>query len=180
MGRVRADRRDSQPTIVFNATPLIYLAKVGLAKKLKVLPFRMVTTAAVYREVVEEGIRRRANEAEELLGLFEAKTIQVSAVRIRYPMKKVKEARIHGGEATVIALAQKLGCAAVIDDRRARVVARNMGVGTVATPHLILQLLRQGTLTRKEAVEAIDGMIREGWRCSPIHYSQIMKMIEQV
>jgi len=50
--------RNLSETLVFNATPLIYLTKVGFSKIFEELKDEKLTSPGVRREVVDEGKRK--------------------------------------------------------------------------------------------------------------------------
>ncbi len=184
MGRIRSQRDTAvKPTLILNATPLIYLAKVGLAEKLRFVTYQLVTTEAVYKEVVEEGIRKGAGEAQGLRDLFKAGVIKIEKANARKDynnvLQELKGSGIHLGEESVIALALELQSIVVMDDQRARQVAKILGVKVTGTPHLILHMVSQKLLTRRDAKKAIDVMVEKGWRCGPSHYSRILKLVDK-
>ncbi|MEM3356456.1 MAG: hypothetical protein QW166_01370 [Candidatus Bathyarchaeia archaeon] len=63
--------------LVFNSTPLIYLAKVGLSKVLEDLPDEKVTSPGAKREVVDEGKRKGVPDAVILEKLFNNQVFRV-------------------------------------------------------------------------------------------------------
>ncbi|MBS7649446.1 MAG: hypothetical protein QW797_07890 [Thermoproteota archaeon] len=179
MGRIRTRRDIGKTALVFNSTPLIYLAKSGILKRLTDLPFRLVTTRAVYQEVVEKGVEKHAEEVNELRNAFESHVIEVVAHVNEDVMKKLEKSGIHYGEATVISLSIELDGIAVMDDRRGRHVAKTLGVRVSSTPHVIIQLVKRGALTRQEGRQVIDRIIKEGWYCSIRSYAEIINTIEK-
>ncbi|MCL4437260.1 MAG: hypothetical protein M1387_11200 [Thaumarchaeota archaeon] len=159
------------------------MAKVGLAERFRFVTFQLVTTEAVYREVVEEGIRKGISEAEGLEDLFKAGVIKIEKANERIDDNSVLQGLegtgIHLGKERVIALALELQSTVVMDDQRARQVAKILGVRVAGTPHLILHMVGPKLLTRSNAEKAIDTMIEKGWRCGPSHYSEILKLISK-
>ena len=63
--------------LVFNATPLIYLTKVGLSKVFESLKNEKLTSPEVKREVVDEGKRKGVPDAIVLEKIFENKVFKV-------------------------------------------------------------------------------------------------------
>ena len=170
-------RGSSQVLIILNATPLIYIAKVGLAKKITLLPYRICTTDAVYDEVVVKGSASGAHEVAELRELFAMGKLHRINPK-EHGIRNLEGSGIQHGEATIIALALERKAKAVIDDKRARHVARVLGADLIGTPHVIAYLVAHGIVSRQEAMSKVDEMINEGWRCSAKHYSQIREMLE--
>jgi predicted nucleic acid-binding protein len=179
MDGIQGRGTSAKPALVFNSTPLIYLAKAGLVGKLNRLPFKLLTTREVYSEVVVKGIEKRVVEAKELGNAFDSHTIEAMENTNEDVVRKLRNSGVHRGEATVISLACKLDAIAIIDDKRARHVATALGVKVSGTPHVIIQLVKQGGLTRQEARRSIDRIVKEGWFCSVRSYSEIIEAIEK-
>lgn len=185
MGGVRHQRDTEQATLlVLNASPVIYLCKAGIAGKLRGLKpsFRLVTSEQVYEEVYLKGIEKGVSEASALRELFNEGIIEVESPP-RGGSKKVKElsksAGIHAGEASVISQALALNATAIIDDKRAREVARVLGVRLSGTPGLIIELVRQRIISKDDAKRALEKMVNEGWYCSAKLFSSIIKTIDE-
>ena len=180
MGGVRSRRASPEPTLVFNSTPLIYLAKTELAAKLSLLSFRLITTQTVYHEVVVRGIEKHAEEASILRSLFNSHSIEVVEQLDEEIIEKIRDSGIHHSEATVISLAHKLNATAIIDDKRARHVARTLGIRLSGTPHVVIQLVKERVITKQEARQAVDKIVEGGWYCSARNYSEIINAIENI
>ena len=180
MGGVRGGGVPTEPALVFNSTPLIYLTKAGLADKLSLLPFRLNTTRMVYDEVVLRGTERQVEEAVALRNLFNSGAIEVVEQVDNEIVVDLRNSGVHHGEATVMSLARKLNAIAVMDDKRARHIARALGVRLSGTPNVMMQLVRQGLLIKQEAKKAVDKIIEEGWYCSAKSYSEFLKAIDGI
>jgi predicted nucleic acid-binding protein len=180
VGGVPGRGASGERILVFNSTPLIYLAKAGLADRLGRLPFKLVTTQAVYREAVVKGVEKGVEEASRLESLFESSIIEVVERVDEEVVEKLRDSGVHRGEATVISVARRLNATAVMDDRRARHVARTIGVRLSGTPHIIIRLIEQRAITRREGRRAVERVIEEGWYCSAKTYSEIIDAIEKV
>lgn len=185
MGGVRHQRDTKQPTLlVLNASPIIYLCKAGIAGKLRGLKpsFRLLTSDEVYEEVYVKGVEKGVSEAGAVRELFDEGIIEVESAP-KGGSKKVKElsksAGIHPGEASVISHALALNATAIIDDKRARQVARVLGVRLSGTPGLIIELVRQGIVSKGDAKRALEKMVDEGWYCSAKLFSSVIKTIDE-
>lgn len=165
--------------LVFNSTPLIYLAKVGLLPLLKDLPHELLTARGVKKEVVDRGKEKAAKDASII-----EKAIQEGTLKIREPADKgllrtlsgIPE--LHLTDAGVLTLAKEVKGIAIVDDRVAREVARVYGIEHGGTVFILALLIARGLITRVEARAALDDMIGLGWRCSAEQYAQMIKMIE--
>jgi predicted nucleic acid-binding protein len=131
MGGIRDKRDTGQPTVlVLNATPIIYICKTGLVGKVKALrpAFRLLTTQEVYEEVYQKGIDKFVSESGALRELFDGNTVEVESPRqASRTEEKYWSSGIHPGEASVISLALELDGIAILDDKRARRVAKAFG-----------------------------------------------------
>lgn len=183
MGGVRPQGDPEQETLVFDATPIIYLCKVGLAGKLHGLrpSFRLLTTTEVYEEVYTKGVGRSTTEAVALKNLFDGGLIEVEKRR-RQPKVKglARESGIHPGEESVLSLALRTGTTAIVDDRRARQVAQALGVHLSGTPGVIIELVKRRVISKDDARNALEKMVDEGWYCSAKLFSALLRTIEEL
>ena len=182
MDRVR-HQRAIERVLVLNASPIIYLCKSGLANKLAQLRtlFKLVTTTEVYDEVYTRGIEKRVSEAKILKDLFDGGVIEVAPQKIdaKGVHKDLYSSGIHEGEISVISLALELDAIAIIDDKRARQVSRLLGVKVSGTPAVIIELVRSRAISKQEARRGIEKMVKEGWYCSAMLYSEIVRAIDE-
>lgn len=165
--------------LVFDSTPLIHLAKVGLLPLLKDIPCEKLTPASVKWEVVDKGREKAAKDAliiEEALQNGTLKIGKVQNERLFHLLSKVPE--LHPADAEVLALAKEVGGIAVVDDKVARDAAKVYGIERGGTAFILATLIAYGLITKEEAKSALDDMISSGWRCSAEQYSKIIRMIE--
>ncbi len=166
--------------IVLDATPLIYLAKVGLLSRFKGLPCGMLVPKGVLGEVVDRGKEKGDPDAvivEKALSDGLLRTEEVSDRELIKLMEGIRQ--IHPAEREVLALAKEVEGVAIVDDRLARDVARAHGIRFAGTAFLVATLVDNRRITKEEAKKAVDDMIRYGWRCSAEVYSEIVRMIEK-
>ncbi len=184
MGGVRRQGDPEQEALVFDATPIIYLCRVGLSGKLRELSpsFRLMTTTEVYQEVYAKGMERSAIEATALKELFDNGLIEVESRRKRLKLPKglTHESGIHPGEMSVLSLALREHAAAIVDDRRARQVARALGVRLSGTPGVIIELVKRRIISKGDARGALERMVDEGWYCSAKLFSALLRTIEEL
>jgi predicted nucleic acid-binding protein len=133
----------------------------------------------VYNEVVVRGVEKQVEEANRLKSLFDSHIMEVVREVDEEVVEKLRNSGIHHGEATVISLTHSVNATAIIDDKRARHVARTLGIRLSGTPHIIIQLVKGDAITKQEARQAIDKMIEQGWYCSAKSYSEIINAIEK-
>jgi len=168
-----------QEPLILNATPIIYLCKIGLSKIFTEFSEEKYTTPKVVEEVVNKGKSIGAPDAfiaEEL--------IQQSTIKVREPKnvdfigKLSRISDLHKAEIQVLALAKELDGVAIIDESIAREVARIYNIETHGTAFLLLRLLYRGKLSKKQTREAIDKMISAGWRLTAEEYAKLIKELE--
>ena len=184
MGGVRRQGDPEQEALVFDAIPVIYLCKIGLAGKLSELSpsFRFLTTAEVYEEVYVKGVGKSTIEAAALKELFDGGLIEVVSRRKRPRKAKTLtgESGVHPGEESVLSLALETSATAIIDDRRARQVAHALGIHLSGTPGVIIELVRRRVISKPEARDALERMVDEGWYCSAKLFSTLLRTIDEL
>jgi len=89
--------------LIFNATPLIYLCKVGLSPIFSELPEEKYTTPKVVEEVVDRGKKLGAPDA-----FIVERPISESIIKVREPKRFINQImripNLHIAEAQVLAL----------------------------------------------------------------------------
>jgi len=167
--------------LVFNSTPLIYLAKVGLCKVLEDLKGEKVTSPEVKREVVDEGKRKGVPDAVVLEKLFDGKVFQVVEPKDKEFLSRLMKTRgLHVTDAEVLALAKELDGLAVVDDEVARKTAKVYGIAYVGTPYVLVRAVYEGLVTKERAKQAVNEMVFVGWRCSVESYAKIIEALEKL
>ena len=167
--------------LVFNATPLIYITKVGLSKIFEDLKNEKLTSPQVKREVVDEGKRRGIPDAIILQKMFKNNVFKVAEPKNRKFLSSLLETRgLHITDAEVLAIAKERDGIAVIDDEGARKPARIYGISHVGAPYILMKVVFQGLITKERAKQALNDMIFAGWRCSVESYAKIMDAIEKL
>lgn len=165
--------------LVFNTTPLIYLAKAGLLPYLGDLPCDIITCAGVKAEAVERGKAKSASDAlviEKALGEGVLKVEEIRDRAFLNMLTRIPE--IHEVDAEVLALAREVRGIAVIDEAVGRRVARANGISYAGTPFVLALLVVNRKISKDRARLALDEIVRSGWRCSAELYSKILSMID--
>lgn len=167
--------------LVFNATPLIYLTKVGLTEIFEGLKEEKLTSPRVKREVVDKGRRKGIPDAVVLESRFRKRVFKITAPRNKRLLSLLLETRgLHTTDAEVLAVAKERNGIAVIDDEVARKTAKIYGIAYVGTPYVLVRAVMQGMITKERAKQAINEMVSAGWRCSLESYAKIMEAIEKL
>ena len=168
-----------QKPLILNATPIIYLCKIGLSKTFREILEEKYTNPKVVEEVVNRGKSLGAPDA-----LIAEKLIQQSIIKVQEPknadfinhLSRIPD--LHEAEIHVLALAKELNGIAITDESIAREVSRIFNIETHGTAFLLLRLFYRGKLTKKQAREAIDRMISIGWRLTAEEYAKLIKELE--
>lgn len=167
--------------LVFNATPLIYLTRVGLSEVFEDLKDEKLTSSYVRREVVDEGKHKAVPDAIILEKLFKNNVFKVTEPRNQKFLASLLETRgLHITDAEVLAIAKEQDGIAVIDDEVARKTARIYGIPYVGTPYILMKAVTQRLITKERAKQAINEMIFAGWRCSVESYARILETVEKL
>jgi predicted nucleic acid-binding protein len=173
--------------LVFDSTPLIYLAKVSLAGFLKDLLQQKFTTASVFEEVVVEGKKKRAPEAFLLESLFKEQIIKVHNISKKEYFNYVKELSaeselhpLHEAEAEVLCLAKELNGIVIADDQAARFVARILGIELHGTGYILGKIFATKKLGKEKLIEKVKEMRNSGWYLSVDDYLKIIDYLKNL
>lgn len=167
--------------LIFDATPLIYLTRVGLLNLIEAIPTQKFTARSVFREVVERGKAKGLADALALADLFEADVIGIADPSDTKLLESF--ARITGldkPDAETLVVAKERDYSAVLDDLLARNIARTYGIDSVGTPHILIVGIQERLITKQVALTAVDDMIEVGWRCGPELYREIIRLIRDL
>lgn len=167
--------------LVFNATPLIYITKVGLSKVLEGLKDDKLTSPKVKREVVDEGKPKGVADAVVLEELFKNSVFMVVEPKNRKFLARLLVTKgFHVTDAEVLAIAKERNGIAVVDDEVARKTTRIYGLSYVGTPYVLVRAVVQGLITKERAKQAVNEMVFTGWRCNVESYAKITETLEKL
>jgi len=129
--------------VVSNSTPLIQLAKLGAVEILEELYGEIIIPGKVYEEVVVEGKKLGRDDAYSI-DSFVGEWIKVVEVASKEIVAHAEMYKLHEGEFQVIVLALKRKAGIVlIDESRARGVAKKMGLRPVGTVGILLKAFNE-------------------------------------
>jgi len=167
--------------LVFNATPLIYITKVGLSKVFEDLKDEKLTSPEVKKEVVDEGKRKGVPDAIVLEKMFKNNVFKVTeATNKTFLASMLKTKGLHITDAEVLVIARENDGIAVIDDEVTRKTAKIYGISYVGTPYILMKAVVQRLISKERAKQAINEMISAGWRCSIESYAKIIETMEKL
>lgn len=166
---------------VFDATPLIYLAKADRLTLVRHLGASCVLPERVYEEVVATGLDEGYPDARRIDRSVDAGQFDVVSVETTALLSWLRtNDSLSAADAAVLAHADACDGAAVMDETYGRDVAAAEGITTRGTAYLVLRLTTQGAIDVDEARTVIDTMIDDGWYCAPDVYARIVRKIESL
>jgi predicted nucleic acid-binding protein len=167
---------------VFDATPLIYLAKTErLEAAVGSLDEPCAMPREVYEEVVVVGMDAGYPDARRVEQCVEKDLFEVIETNDGPLEAKLSDNdSLSDADVAVLARASENDGIAVMDEQYGRNVASVEGIRTRGTAFLVLRLLEEGAIDGDEARETIDAMIDAGWYCSPRAYTKIIGKIESL
>ncbi len=161
---------------VFDASPILYLGKIRILEKVSLLSGKKFIPQLVYEEVVLKGLERKESEAAYVNNCIRKGKFIIERTRInrerRIPLSKA--------DLEVIFLAREKNAIAIMDEIYAREVAESLQVKRHGTLYIILLLIQEKKISKKEAKQYIDEMISFGFYLSIEMYQKTIKKIEQV
>ncbi|MDB2251198.1 DUF3368 domain-containing protein [Halorubrum ezzemoulense] len=166
---------------VFDATPLIYLAKADRIGVVKPLDEPRVVPEAVYREVVTIGVEQGYDDARRVERSVEDRLVDVVEVETDDSPVATRLARHPGlsdADVAVLTCADARDAVAVMDESAGRSAAEVEGVETRGTAYLVLAAVKGGQLSKAEGRDAIDAMIDHGWYVAPDVYTRVVGKLE--
>lgn len=164
-------------TAVTNATPCIYLAKLGRLDTLRDCFEEVVIPEPVYEEVVVEGrdagypdaiiVEKACEEWLERRSVTDKDRERVSDLQ--------NSADLGRGETAVIVLGDRIDATrCLIDDHAARQTARALGIPVGGTIFVLLESLKRDSLSLEEYQQAINDLHQVGFRMSAELYRRAM------
>ena len=166
---------------VFDATPLIYLAKVDRLALVQQLDASCVIPERVYEEVVETGREQCYPDARRIERSVDADRSDIVSVATSALLTRLQDnSNLSDADVAVLACADAHDGVAVMDETYGRDVAAAEGITTRGTAYLVLKLASEGTLSVDDARTVIDAMIDEGWYCAPDVYAKIIQKLDSL
>ncbi len=170
-------QRANELIAIVNASPLIYLGKLGLLGLLEQIFDQVLTVHSVKEEVLDSS----ASEYAILHSAFSDWLI-VSDVPKSKLSTKLGDMGLHQGEVDALVLAyytKDRDSVIIIDDLAARDVARTLGLIVTGTIGIILRATNNGLLTKNESRSKIRFLVEEtSFRMSAALYSKTISDLE--
>ena len=166
---------------VFDATPLIYLAKAKRLDVIETLDEPRLVPKAVHHEVVTAGVERGYDDTRRIERAVEDGLINVVAVDTDDSPVAIR-LRNHPGLSNagvaVLACADARDGVAVMDESAERSAAEVEDIETRGSAYVVLSAVQRGMLTPKRGRETIDAMIDAGWYVAPDLYTTLVRKLE--
>jgi hypothetical protein len=134
----------SAPLLVADSGPLIALARLDLLAVPARLFGELLVTATVWHEVTREP---RAAEQAALSAAFASGLIRVERDPLQIP-SALADVRLDNGERSALALALLRGAVVLVDERRGRACAVDLGLHVLGTLGLLVRAREQGLVDR--------------------------------
>ncbi|MBI4173356.1 MAG: DUF3368 domain-containing protein [Candidatus Aenigmarchaeota archaeon] len=162
--------------IVSNASPLIYLAKIGRLDLLKQLYASALITEAVKQEVVDKGKQLGKADAyaiEKALSAGWLKTSKAPDIKLQIELEE--------GEKSTISLACSLGESLVlIDEAAARAAARLVGLEPRGTVFVLLKALQEKLIDFDLFLDLLQRLVMEGFWLKEEVYIEVIKQARKL
>lgn len=161
---------------VFDSSCLIYFGKLRILDKIKKLDGKKLIPRAVYNEVVKQGFERKEREAFYIEQLIKEKSFT-----IQKPKNNINNIPLLSeADREVLALAKEKNYIAIMDEIYARNIAKSYNIETHGSIYLLLKLIEEKIILKKQATEYIDKMINLGFYLSLDKYKEIINIIEEI
>ena len=163
--------------VVSNSTPLIYLAKIGRLSVVKDIFEKVFIPEAVFNEAVTRGKALNMSDAsiiEKAVGTWIIKEQVRPEVNAEFRFLDTNT-RLGSGEKDALKLCKQLnGEYFIVDDKEARRVSRILNIKPIGTCGIIVQASRQGSITKREALQILDDLVKVGFRIDLTVYHRIL------
>lgn len=173
--------KDEPVIAVSNSTPLIYLAKIGRLKIIKGVLGRIFIPEAVFEEAVTKGKALNISDAfiiEKAVGKWIIKEQIKPEIDTEYRFLDTN-IRLGLGEREAIKLCKQLNAKYLIaDDKEARRVSKMLNITPIGTCSIIIQAYKQKMITKNEAKETLNDLLKAGFRIDLELYRRILHEIE--
>jgi len=163
-------------SFVFDSSSLIYLGKLKLLKKIKLLRGKKFIPESVYKEVVIKGTERQEPEVTYIQELIEKNVFIVKKCDV--PIENIMF--LSETDMEVLSLSGETKSIAIIDEMFANELAELYDVKSHGSVYLILKLLEKKVITKKESIQYLDEMILLGFYLSANIYKNVLDVIKKM
>ena len=158
-------------SVVTNATPLIYLAKIGKLLLLKKLFGKVIIPEEVKKEVVDRGKEKGESDAYII-----EQAITEGWLVIEKAQGKALQVKLHPGEEAVLILAvEKKISEVIIDEVPTRTAARILGLTPRGTIYVLLKAVSKLEINLEEFIELLEKLLECGFRLKEEIYLEAIR-----
>lgn len=172
--------------VVSNSGPLIWLGRYDLLRLLRTAFWLIGIPGAVYFEVVEEGLRRKHLDAQRVKEALDEGWIKVEAaddesIEAVVEVEEKLGIRLGKGEREAIGLALTLKAKVILtNDEDAALASKALGLKPRGILYILLKAVKDKNLTKDEAAEVFNKMLREGFWLSPLIVQRFLNALEKL
>lgn len=169
---------------VSNATPLIYLARIGKLSLLQKIFNQVQIPPEVKIETIDQGKAEKYSDAyiiEEALNQGWLKEHKLTQENTKKAKALMEITGIDLGESQVIILAkQKKEKEVLIDQSDVRKVAKHLGLNPRGTIYVIITATKNNLITKEEAKQTLAKLLNANFYLSAKTYHEALKAIEKL
>lgn len=160
--------------IIADTTPIISLIKIDELELLSDMYGEIILPEAVYNELVNNPLM--SNEAEIIK---KSSFLKVTKVENEFAVKLLqKQLNLGAGESEAIVLADTLKAdILVIDERKARGIAKSMGINITGTLGILVDARKQNRIEKLKPL--LDKLINNNIRISEKLYSDVLELVNE-
>ena len=156
--------------MVSDSGPIIAFSRIGRLDILRRLFGQVVVPNAVHNELVVRGRGRPgSDEVTRSTWIQRRATGSLDQLGLEYTDASLEEleglSRLHEGEREAIALAHELEVPLLIDERRGRQAALDMGVVVIGSLSILAGARREGII--KDVAPLVEAMLESGYWINP-------------
>ncbi|MBN1329108.1 MAG: DUF3368 domain-containing protein [Candidatus Heimdallarchaeota archaeon] len=163
-------------SVVTNATPLIYLTKIGKLLLLKKLYGKVIIPEEVKKEVVDRGKEKGEPDAYII-----EQAITDGWLVVEKAERKALQVKLHPGEEAVLILAvEKKISEVIIDEIPARTAARILGLIPRGTIYVLLKAVKNREINLEEFIELLEKLLENGFRLKEEIYLEAIQQAKKM
>jgi len=153
--------------VVSNASPIIFLCKIRKLDLLLKLYKKIYLPQKVFEELSKEN---------EEFSYFKKHINEFKVEKIK---EKIISSQLHEGESEAINLAiKKKANLILLDDKKARIIAKNFGLNVKGTLGVLLKFLDKKFISHEDFKRLLDNLIENNFRIDIALYKEILKQAE--
>ncbi len=161
---------------VSNASPLIYLAKIGRLDLLRDMFDEVLIPEEVRKEVVDKGRDLGKPDVVQVERALEEGWLRTCPLKVKFGALG-----LHPGEEAVIFLGKQEGnCLILVDESAARTAARMLGLESRGTIFILLKAVENGKLDMDDFLAELQSLVKAGFRLSEDVYLEAVRKAKEL